>query len=128
MDDDISPQKDNKYIVFESQLRELFQTCTTCLQKREVKFISRGTLLRVECSCSDEHRFIWESQPYIGNKPAGNLLLSASILFSGSSPVTTLRMLELMNIKVGRNKFSRKLATLTSIDCRQFGENMASVP
>ncbi|XP_064467677.1 uncharacterized protein LOC135378562 [Ornithodoros turicata] len=99
-DDEISPHKDNKYIVFESQLRELFQTCKVCLQRCNPTFTCKGTLLRVECSCNDGHNYVWESQPYIANKPAGNLLLSAAILFSGSSPVSTLRMLELMNMKV----------------------------
>ncbi|XP_064468680.1 uncharacterized protein LOC135382848 [Ornithodoros turicata] len=97
---DPSPHEDNKYIVFESELRKLFQTCPTCLQRCEAAFTSKGTLLRVTYSCKDGHERIWESQPYIGNKPAGNVLLSAAMLFSGSNPIPTLRMLDLMNIKV----------------------------
>ncbi|XP_064467324.1 uncharacterized protein LOC135378269 [Ornithodoros turicata] len=59
-----------------------------------------GSLLRVKCYCPDGHIFCWESQPYIANKPAGNVLLSAAILFSGASPIPTLRMLQLINVKI----------------------------
>ena len=41
----------------------------------------------------------WDSQPYIvGNLPAGNLLLSASILFSGAPLTKTLRGLSALNV------------------------------
>ncbi|CAC5412780.1 unnamed protein product [Mytilus coruscus] len=38
------------------------------------------------------------SQPFVGNKPAGNLSISAGILFSGSVPSKALRMLKFMKI------------------------------
>jgi len=41
----------------------------------------------------------WYSQPFVGSKPAGNLLMSAGILFSGSIPTKTLRMYRQMNIQ-----------------------------
>ena len=45
-----------------------------------------------------EHQ-TWESQPYVHNVPAGNLLLSAAILFAGASPTKVLRVLSHVNIK-----------------------------
>lgn len=40
----------------------------------------------------------WFSQPFVRNKPAGNLLISAGILFSGSVPSKALRMFNFMNL------------------------------
>ncbi|KAJ4922147.1 hypothetical protein JOQ06_012506, partial [Pogonophryne albipinna] len=40
----------------------------------------------------------WQSQPYIGPYPAGNILLSASLLFAGATATTCLRVLTHMNI------------------------------
>lgn len=96
----VAPQYDNKYLVFESKLKELFEICTTCLKHCTASFTCVGSFLRVESRCADGHVFSWESQPYIGNKPAGNVLLSAAILFSGANPIPTLRMLELINVMV----------------------------
>ncbi|XP_064460777.1 uncharacterized protein LOC135370836 isoform X1 [Ornithodoros turicata] len=96
----VSPQEERKYIIFESKLKELFRSCTTCLNPCTTSFSCVGSLLRVESCCVDGHTFVWESQPYISNKPAGNVLLSAAILFSGASPTPTLRMLKLINVKI----------------------------
>jgi len=41
----------------------------------------------------------WYCQPFVGYKPAGNLLMSAGILFLGSIPSKTLRMYREMNIQ-----------------------------
>lgn len=97
----IPPQDERKYIVFESQLRKLFTTCSSCgsgvvqIFKRE-----SGTLLTMwmECeSCSNEGEK-WDSQPCLGNIPAGNVLLSAATLFSGGSCTSTLRLLQHLNV------------------------------
>jgi len=39
--------------------------------------------------------FKWDSQPVINDVPAGNILLSAAILFSGSLPSKTLQVLRI---------------------------------
>ncbi|XP_077107353.1 uncharacterized protein LOC143765020 [Ranitomeya variabilis] len=45
-----------------------------------------GTFVSVHVTCADNHRtHLWESQPKKGSMPVGNLALSASILFSGST-------------------------------------------
>ena len=38
----------------------------------------------------------WNSQPFIKNIPAGNLLLSAAITFNGLSPTKVLRLMDCM--------------------------------
>ncbi|XP_071834545.1 uncharacterized protein [Apostichopus japonicus] len=40
----------------------------------------------------------WYSQPFIGNIPAGNILLSASILFSGASPKKVIQVMKGVNV------------------------------
>jgi solute carrier family 8 (sodium/calcium exchanger) len=39
--------------------------------------------------------FKWDSQPVVKNTPAGNILLSAAILFSGALPARMLRLFKL---------------------------------
>ena len=52
--------------------------------------------MKVQCT-SCEHKWSWDSQPYINSIPAGNLLMSASILFSGALPSKSLRVFQFMN-------------------------------
>ena len=54
-----------------------------------------GTYLHIEQSCSlCTNKFTWDSQPFVKCQPAGNILLSASILFSGALPAKVLRVLD----------------------------------
>lgn len=52
--------------------------------------------VRQECTCGYQRR--WESQPRIGETPAGNVLLCAAVLFSGCSPSKIFRMFSFMNL------------------------------
>ncbi|CAH2293317.1 PREDICTED: uncharacterized protein LOC100485380 [Pelobates cultripes] len=92
---DPSPEdyvSEKKFIVFETSLDLLIkkvQTCTfpeTCNSPiTNTEKIISGTLLKVYTVCESNHRCeFWSSQPMIGNRSCGNLLASASILFSGS--------------------------------------------
>ena len=47
-------------------------------------------------TCS--RRRTWESQPYIGNTPAGNILTSAAILYSGTLPSKAFRMFRVLDL------------------------------
>ncbi len=88
----MSPDEETKYIVFESCLLLLFTTCPSCNQKVEPTNQTLGTLLRVTQFCEEcEYYRKWDSQPFINNVPAGNLLLSASILFAGTQPTKILK-------------------------------------
>ena len=81
-----------KFIIFWSSLQMILSWihCPSC-QSHEV-ITSRcsdgptlGTLLRVQIFCENCGKMThWKSQPYINDYPAGNVLLSAAILFSGS--------------------------------------------
>ena len=56
-----------------------------------------GTYLHIEQCCSTcLNVFTWDSQPFVKNQPAGNILLSAAILFTGALPTKVLRVLNNM--------------------------------
>jgi solute carrier family 8 (sodium/calcium exchanger) len=56
-------------------------------------------MVKIEQKCQVcHHTQYWFSQPFVGGKPAGNLLQSAGILLSGSIPTKVLRMYKLMNV------------------------------
>ncbi|KAK3107593.1 hypothetical protein FSP39_017919 [Pinctada imbricata] len=93
-------EKQRKFIVFESNLMELFHTCPQCTKPvaAEIQYVN-GTMVKInqECgSCSFERS--WFSQPSTGGKPICNLLMSAAILFSGSSPSKALKLFQFMNV------------------------------
>ena len=87
------------YLVFESALMMLFSLCSYCgLANTQIKKVLIGTLLRITQVCNYCERVrIWESQPFVGPTPAGNLLVSSAILFTGSLPSKALRLFEVMN-------------------------------
>ena len=66
-----------------------------------------GTFLSITQDCSDcLFKFKWDSQPVINKIPAGNLLLSAAILYSGSLPAKVIRLLKRYGCKsISRNTF-----------------------
>ena len=83
-----SLHKERKYMVFWSSLVTLLAwcCCPSCSSKKLHPTQSEvGTMLKLTLTCQDcERKFVWNSQPFIGNTPVGNMLLSASILFSGN--------------------------------------------
>ena len=59
----------------------------------------KGTCIAVRQLCSHcGHKRVWTSQPFIRDMPAGNILLSAAILFSGATPGKVLRLLNHMQV------------------------------
>ena len=91
---------DIKYIVFKSSLLQLFTHCTSCHDECNGKVVyRRGTFIAVKQSCSQcSHERVWTSQPRIKNTPAGNILLSASILYSGATFTKVLRLMSHMRV------------------------------
>ena len=93
----ILPDKETKYLVFESCLLALLSNCPACNYPTHPTTHTSGTFLRVTQSCEHcAHNHSWESQPLVEGIPAGNLLLSASILFAGALPTNTLRVLSFL--------------------------------
>ena len=87
-------------MVFKSSLLELFKQCVSCHDKciGEVAY-QKGTFVAVKQLCSHcGYKRLWTSQPHIKDTPAGNILLSAAILFSGATPGKIFRMLGHMKV------------------------------
>ena len=85
---------DRKFIVFESQLKDLVRhlRCPLCTSvfvlndERQLPGNTSGSAFSLHLTClAHGHDFCWSSQPTLGRMPIGNLLISASILFSGQT-------------------------------------------
>lgn len=77
-----------KFLVFESALMNLFVKCQKpgCAAKvKDLKRTLSGSRLIVMTKCVAGCNYTWSSQPVLDRMGAGNLLLSAAILFSGST-------------------------------------------
>ena len=80
---------------------QLFTICVAChcTSARAIIKSVIGTMITVVQTCKTcGNEWKWESQPYVCGMPAGNILLSASILFAGAIPGKTLRVLRLMGV------------------------------
>ena len=96
---ELSPIKDSKFIVFWSCLLPLFHFCSTCFENTTVtKAVTRGSLLIVSMLCKNSHDTHWQSQPDINGRAGGNVLLAASLLYSGNTFTKIKEMMQ--NLKV----------------------------
>ena len=95
-----TPDEEEKFIVFESKLLDLFNVCTVCCEETTgVISWRQGTLVHVQQKCSScGYVRNWNSQPYLGTMPSGNMLLSGAVLFSGSMISKVLRLFNILNI------------------------------
>ena len=89
-----------KYIVFKSSLLELFKQCTSCHNECISKVAyQNGTFIAVKQLCSHcGHKGTLSSQPHTKDTPAGHILLSATILFSGATPGKIFHLLHHMQV------------------------------
>ena len=79
-------EEGKQYFVFWSCLKTLFRTCSDCFCKAYItKTFFRGSMLCVEIFCANGHLTKWQSQPTMRGMATGNLLLSASISYSGNT-------------------------------------------
>ena len=87
-----------KYILFEECLLSRFVHCRKCGQEpTQVITKIMGTYAHVEQCCSIcLNVSTWDSQPFVKSQPAGNSLLSTSILFTGALRTTVLRVFQNM--------------------------------
>ncbi|KAM4808792.1 uncharacterized protein WCC33_009287 [Rhinophrynus dorsalis] len=84
--------QERKFLVFESCLDFLFYKVGCCFGNGCTAHITKidkhvdGTFLSVTAQCHNGHLFhLWHSQPLLGSMAAGNVLMSAAVLFSGSN-------------------------------------------
>ncbi len=95
--------KEPKYIVFESQLLKLFKICPECkvnckVEKKVPKCFGSQISIVQECTLCAYSR-TWYTQPKLESMWAGNIMLSAGILFAGGSPAVSLQMMNHMNLR-----------------------------
>ncbi len=97
--------KENRlFLVFEEQLNQLLQRCLKCgslIVQEEVKELkNEGSQLTLELTCANSCSYRWQSQPTLsGTKGTGNLLLTASVFFSGIHFAKFERFCSNMNLK-----------------------------
>ena len=104
------PHKQRSFIVFEPALMLLFSMCTYCRSRcTKISKTVIGSFLRLTQSCkSCGCKFAWESQPFIGGTPAGNVLTSAAILYAGVIPAKALRIFRVLKCaSISRKTFFR---------------------
>ena len=96
-------RQEPKGIMFLSKLLLLLQHCHFCFSPNpSVHITQTGIMVTVRASCEVCHEEeIWHSQPYLlGKFPAGNLLLSFSILCAGASIKKILLVFKHMGVLV----------------------------
>lgn len=95
----LPPEKQTTFLVFESALMTLLNICCFCAASSvKIRKIVIGSFLRVIQSCQKcKKTRTWESQPFIGAIPAGNVLTSAAILYAGALPKQALRVFNVLN-------------------------------
>ncbi|KAI8494608.1 hypothetical protein Bbelb_278340 [Branchiostoma belcheri] len=106
--DDQPPRPDRRvFFVFWVCLVQLITTwgsCPSCSSRDlQVEHKVVGTLLRITLKCNQDgcgHHGKWDSQPFFGRTAAGNILLSAAILFSGATATKVIRVLSHMGVAV----------------------------
>ena len=80
---------EKKFVVFEGMLDKLFKLiiCQKChLPAENITKSILGTSIHCKLYCQNEHLITdWKSQPLLGKLPSFNLLISATIFFSGST-------------------------------------------
>ena len=99
--DPVAPQDEKKYIVFFACLMELFAVCPNSTEPGTAEVTEViGTQIYVTQKCPT-CKFVcqWKSQPNIRRIPAGNRLLSAAILYSGSMISQTLRIFKILKVE-----------------------------
>ena len=102
-------RNEKKYLVFESCLLQLLKRCCNCGQEVELNTYVRGTLLTVKGTCTEGHVLNWQSQPLVKDMGAGNLLLSAAILFCGLTFTRVADMAQLLNLAIFSESYFYRL-------------------
>ena len=94
-----SHTEETKYLVFWSCLLLLFRYCLKCPAYATIKrSVLKGSMLIVTLLCAEKHETVWYSQPNLSGMAAGNIFLSAGILFTGNTFQRIKGLLDVINI------------------------------
>ena len=113
MKTDVSPEEERQFLVSETQLAQLLQTCYLCgsLCNTVVRG-ARGTMISTSSECPNAHSRNWESQRCHNGMPWANLLVAGAIVFSGSNASKSLRLFRHLNVQmISTSTFSRLQAS-----------------
>lgn len=90
---------ERKWIVNESALMQLFETCHTCgVSIAEKKITSRGSKIKIEWRCLNNHTGEWHSCPDVRGIPENNLVSSAAIIFTGTTQNEIAEWADVLNL------------------------------
>lgn len=82
----INGWSERKWIVDESSIMQMFQTCCLCgISMAESKWTKHGSQLKIRWTCLQGHNGLWQSCPDQRKMGRHNLLTSAAILFTGAT-------------------------------------------
>lgn len=102
--EEVSPLKCDKLLVFDQQLDILFQKCQgDGMCSAPVDNITksfRGSMITVTGTCNNHHTFVWRSQPIVNRMPLGNLFLAASTLYTGNTYTTLSEISNCLRLKI----------------------------
>ncbi|XP_056607720.1 uncharacterized protein LOC130425527 isoform X2 [Triplophysa dalaica] len=109
----IPVQNIRKYIVYETCIMELFESCPVCQGRCDVRSQTHGTFLRVDQVCQHcNFSRKWNSQPIMGSTPAGNIHLSCAVYLCGASYITVEKVFAAMRLQVFRYNTFRSHARM----------------
>ncbi|KAF4114399.1 hypothetical protein G5714_004622 [Onychostoma macrolepis] len=93
--------KERKWIVNESNLKELLKRCQECgAIITTTQEISSGSLIQVRWECEKRHQGHWKSCADVRGMALNNLLVAASVLFTGAIYTDIAEWAALINLQV----------------------------
>ena len=95
-----TPDCEKKFLVFDLCLSTVLKRCPECgdvIAQCDRK--TTGSMLSVQLTYHSDHMINWDSQPVVKRKPLGNLLLEASILFTGNTFAAINRLASCLNLQ-----------------------------
>ena len=96
-----TPSTEKKYLVFQSCLESLLRCCPVCHQHvTKTVMETTATLFTVRYTCAAGHHNRCHFRPRLRGTTAGNVLLSAAILFSGSNFTKFTHLANIPNLSI----------------------------
>lgn len=92
---------ERKWIVDESCIMQMFQTCCQCgMPMEEKKLTKNGSQLKIRWTCLQGHKGSWQSCPDQRKMARNNILTSAAILFTGATYTDIKEWSSLLNLQL----------------------------